>query len=115
MGSRSRRSTTGPRPTNDSGHTSWTASSNGPNARRQTGRRTPQPRSPDMATEVAERELTTIDLVKETLIEAPVEIVFQSMLEEMGPGSQLPDGSPFPMKIEPWPGGRWFRDLGNNT
>jgi hypothetical protein len=20
-----------------------------------------------------------------------------------------------PMKLEPWPGGRWFRDLGNNT
>jgi hypothetical protein len=68
-----------------------------------------------MATVTAERELTTIDIVKETVIEAPVDIVFQSMLEEMGPGSQLPDGSPFPMKIEPWPGGRWFRDLGNNT
>ena len=24
----------------------------------------------------------------------------------------MPDGKPFPMKIEPWPGGRWFRDLG---
>ena len=25
------------------------------------------------------------------------------------------DGKPFPMVIEPWPGGRWFRDLGNNV
>ena len=25
------------------------------------------------------------------------------------------DGKPFPMKIEPWPGGRWYRDLGNNS
>jgi uncharacterized protein YndB with AHSA1/START domain len=24
----------------------------------------------------------------------------------------MPDGKPFPMKIEPWPGGRWYRDLG---
>ncbi|MBL9118434.1 MAG: SRPBCC domain-containing protein [Phycisphaerae bacterium] len=22
----------------------------------------------------------------------------------------MPGGSPFPMKIEPWPGGRWYRD-----
>jgi hypothetical protein len=25
------------------------------------------------------------------------------------------DGTPMPMKIEPWPGGRWFRDLGDNN
>jgi uncharacterized protein YndB with AHSA1/START domain len=24
----------------------------------------------------------------------------------------MPDGQAFPMKIEPWVGGRWFRDLG---
>lgn len=24
----------------------------------------------------------------------------------------MPDGKPFPMKIEPWVGGRWYRDLG---
>ena len=35
-----------------------------------------------------------------------------ALLEELGPGSQLPDGKPFPMKIEPWPGGRLYRDLG---
>ena len=22
---------------------------------------------------------------------------------------------PMPMKLEPWPGGRWYRDLGNNN
>jgi hypothetical protein len=27
----------------------------------------------------------------------------------------MPDGKPFPMKLEPWPGGRWYRDLGNNS
>jgi uncharacterized protein YndB with AHSA1/START domain len=25
------------------------------------------------------------------------------------------DGAPMPFKLEAWPGGRWFRDLGNNT
>lgn len=57
----------------------------------------------------------TLHIVRETLIQAPAEIVFASILEELGPGSVMPDGSPFPMKIEPWPGGRWYRDLGNNT
>src|SRR5262249_19622138 len=25
------------------------------------------------------------------------------------------DGKPFPRVIEPWPGGRWYRDLGNQS
>lgn len=57
----------------------------------------------------------TLHIVKEIVIAAPVELVFESVLEEMGPGSEMPDGTPFPMRVEPWPGGRWFRDLGNNT
>jgi hypothetical protein len=27
----------------------------------------------------------------------------------------MPGGKPFPMVIEPWPGGRWYRDLGDNA
>ena len=33
----------------------------------------------------------------------------------MGPNNETPDGVPLAMKLEPWPGGRWYRDLGNNT
>lgn len=54
----------------------------------------------------------TLEIRKETLIKASPEVVFASILEEMGPGSEMPDGKPFPMKLEPWVGGRWFRDLG---
>lgn len=57
----------------------------------------------------------SIRVTREVSIEASVEIVFESILEELGPGSQMPDGSPFPMKLEAWPGGRLYRDLGNNT
>jgi uncharacterized protein YndB with AHSA1/START domain len=57
----------------------------------------------------------TLSIVKEIQIAAPVQITFEAVLEELGPGSEMPDGTPFPMKIEPWPGGRWYRDLGNNT
>ena len=56
--------------------------------------------------------VTSFEIRKEIAIAAPPEIAFQAVLEELGPGSQLPDGKPFPMKIEPWPGGRWYRDLG---
>lgn len=57
----------------------------------------------------------TLEIRKEIDIAAPIEITFDAVLEELGPGSVLPDGKPFPMKIEPWPGGRWYRDLGNKT
>jgi len=32
----------------------------------------------------------------------------------MGPGFETPDGTSLQMKLEAWPGGRWYRDLGNN-
>jgi uncharacterized protein YndB with AHSA1/START domain len=56
--------------------------------------------------------VSTLNIRKEIFIAASPEIAFAAILEELGPGSQMPDGKPFPMKIEPWPGGRWFRDLG---
>lgn len=59
--------------------------------------------------------VSSFKIVKEQTIAAPIEIVFQSVLDEMGPESQMMDGKPFPMKLEAWPGGRWYRDLGNNA
>jgi uncharacterized protein YndB with AHSA1/START domain len=52
---------------------------------------------------------------KEIEIGAPPAIVFESLLDEIGPANEMPDGRSMSMKIEPWPGGRWFRDLGNNA
>jgi uncharacterized protein YndB with AHSA1/START domain len=57
----------------------------------------------------------TMEIRREIEINAPIDVCFEAVLEELGPGSQLPDGKPFPMKVEPWPGGRWYRDLGNNA
>lgn len=56
--------------------------------------------------------IQTLEIRKDIFIAASPEHSFAALLEELGPGSQLPDGKPFPMKIEPWPGGRWYRDLG---
>ena len=69
--------------------------------------------APTVATcEIDADTMHTLHIRKEIEIAAPVEATFQAVLEEIGPGSRLPDGTAFPMKIEPWPGGRWFRDLG---
>lgn len=62
-----------------------------------------------------EQEIQTIHISREIEIAAPIEIAFEAMLEEIGPGGEMPDGSSFPMVLEQWPGGRWFRDLGNNS
>jgi hypothetical protein len=68
-----------------------------------------------MATNIAEQEIQAIHILKDIEIAAPLEIAFEALLEELGPGGEMPDGKPFPMVIEPWPGGRWYRDLGNNS
>ncbi len=68
-----------------------------------------------MLTSTVAETVETLRICKEVEIAAPIEIAFEAVLEELGPGGQMPDGTPFPMKIEPWPGGRWYRDLGNNT
>jgi uncharacterized protein YndB with AHSA1/START domain len=62
-----------------------------------------------------EQEIRTFEIVKEEAIAASIEVVFETLLEQLGPYNQTPDGASLAMKIEPWPGGRWYRDLGNNT
>jgi hypothetical protein len=56
----------------------------------------------------------TFVIKEEILVRAPLEKTFASLLANMGPLNQTPDGRPLPMVIEPRPGGRWFRDLGGD-
>ncbi len=65
-----------------------------------------------MSTAVDNDTIHTIDIRKEVFIDATPALTFEAILEELGPGSIGPDGNAFPMKIEPWVGGRWYRDLG---
>src|ERR1700760_4252695 len=58
---------------------------------------------------------TRMEIKKEILIAASPDIVWESVLEQMGPMAEWPNGQEMKMKLEAWPGGRWFRDLGNNT
>ena len=62
-----------------------------------------------------EKNVHTIEIRKEETIEAPIEIAWEAVLDQLGPEGQMPGGKQFPMKLEAWPGGRWFRDLGNNA
>jgi uncharacterized protein YndB with AHSA1/START domain len=60
-------------------------------------------------------ESLTLIVTQEIHVQASVEDTFAALLEQIGPGNNRPDGTAMPMKIEPWPGGRWFRDLGDNN
>ena len=56
----------------------------------------------------------TLNIAQEIHVHASLDATFAALLEEMGPHNQGPDGKPMPMKIETWPGGRWYRDLGGD-
>jgi uncharacterized protein YndB with AHSA1/START domain len=60
-------------------------------------------------------ESLTLHLTQEIHVNAPLEATFAALLEQMGAANEGPDGIPMPMTIEARPGGRWFRDLGNDN
>jgi uncharacterized protein YndB with AHSA1/START domain len=57
----------------------------------------------------------TFEVGKEIDIAAPIELTWEALLDDFGSEATMPNGQSLQMKIEPWPGGRWYRDLGNNT
>ena len=67
-----------------------------------------------IATELNLENLTlTID--KEIQVKAPIDVTFAALLEQLGPSNETLDGKSLSMKIEAWPGGRWYRDLGEDN
>ena len=67
-----------------------------------------------VATELSIENLS-LNLTQEIHVKAPLDVTFAALLEQIGPGNDTPEGTPMPMKIEPWPGGRWYRDLGDGN
>jgi uncharacterized protein YndB with AHSA1/START domain len=57
----------------------------------------------------------TLTITQEIRVNAPLETTFAALLEQLSTASEHPDGSPMEMKLEAWPGGRWFRDLGDGN
>ena len=60
-------------------------------------------------------ENLVLNLTNETHVRASLEDTFAALLEQLGPGADTPEGNAMPMKLELLPGGRWFRDLGDNN
>jgi len=60
-------------------------------------------------------ENLTMTIQQEIHVQAPMDVTFAALLEQLGPGNETPDGKPLSMKIEAWPGGRWYRDLGEDN
>jgi len=57
----------------------------------------------------------TLDITEEIRVNAPLDTAFAALLEELGPANRGQNDVPMPMMLEAWPGGRWFRDLGNGN
>ncbi len=61
-----------------------------------------------------EIENLSFTITQEIRVDASIEVTFESLLEQLV-DNEMSDGTKMPMKLEPLPGGRWYRDLGNNN
>jgi len=68
-----------------------------------------------MTLTLSEIESLSLKVEQEIRVKAPLDVTFEALLEQLGPGNEMPDGTPMKLKLESWPGGRWFRDLGNDN
>lgn len=56
-----------------------------------------------------------LDVDQAIEIAAPIDQVYDGLLARLTSNNVRPDGVPMPMVLEARPGGRWFRDLGEDT
>jgi len=66
-------------------------------------------------TTISTLEELTFNVTQEIRVAASLEATFAALLEEMGPQNLGANGTPMPMKLEAKPGGRWYRDLGQDN
>jgi hypothetical protein len=60
-------------------------------------------------------ENMTLTITQEIHVQAPMDVTFAALLDQLGPYNETPEGQKLTMKVEPWPGGRWYRDLGDDN
>lgn len=60
-------------------------------------------------------EDATIQITEEIEVRASIDVTFAALLDQLGPYNETEVNKPMPMKLEAWPGGRWYRDLGENN
>jgi uncharacterized protein YndB with AHSA1/START domain len=59
-------------------------------------------------------ESLSLLVTQEIQVNASIQTTFDSLLEQLGPENETPEHK-MPMKLEAWPGGRWYRDLGDGN
>ena len=59
-------------------------------------------------------ESLSLLITQEIHVNASIANTFEALLEQLGPENESPEQK-MPMKLEAWPGGRWYRDLGDNN
>jgi uncharacterized protein YndB with AHSA1/START domain len=59
-------------------------------------------------------ESLSLLVTQEIQVDAPIATTFEALLEQLGPENETPEQK-MPMKLEAWPGGRWYRDLGDGN
>ena len=57
----------------------------------------------------------TLNVSLESHVRASLDNTFEALLEQLGPFNERGQGESMPMKLEAWPGGRWYRDLGDGN
>ncbi|MGA7242050.1 MAG: SRPBCC domain-containing protein [Terracidiphilus sp.] len=57
----------------------------------------------------------TLLVEQEIHVHASLEDTFAALLEQLGPENEVGEGRVMPMVLEAWPGGRWYRDLGDDN
>ena len=68
-----------------------------------------------MTTVATSLDNLTLSVTEEMVVHASLDDTFAALLEELGPSNRGRNDAPMPMLLEPWPGGRWFRDLGDGN
>jgi uncharacterized protein YndB with AHSA1/START domain len=67
-----------------------------------------------ISTETTGIENLTLNITQELHVRASLEVTFAALLEQLVE-NDTPDGKRMSMKLELWPGGRWYRDLGEDN
>jgi hypothetical protein len=64
---------------------------------------------------VPDLESLSFKIEQEIRVRASLEVTFAALLDQLASGFEKDDGTSMPFKLEAWPGGRWFRDLGDGN
>jgi hypothetical protein len=68
-----------------------------------------------MTTTVQATDQPTFTITEEIFVQASIDTTFASIVTQLGRQNEGLDGKPMPMIFEAKPGGRWYRDLGEDN